>query len=108
MALMEGIFPSELKLAKVVPVSKSGESDKVHNYRSISVISYFFFKYLKKIMYNNVVNFIDKNETFLHIGLGSGRAVTQHAIITLVDKIISSMDSGDLIIGVFLDLKKNI
>ena len=35
MSLMEGIFPSELKLAKVVPIFKSGESDKVTNYRPI-------------------------------------------------------------------------
>ena len=39
MSLMTGIFPSELKLAKVVPIFKSGESDKVHNYRPISVLS---------------------------------------------------------------------
>ena len=31
---------------------------------------------------------------------------TQHAIITLVDGITSSLDSGDPVIGVFLDLKK--
>ena len=34
-------FPSELKLAKVVPIFKSGESDKVTNYRPISVLSFF-------------------------------------------------------------------
>ena len=69
MSLMEGIFPSELKLAKVVPMFKSGESDKVHNYRPISVLS-FFSKIFEKIMYNNVVNFMD----FINISLGSGRA----------------------------------
>ena len=37
MSLKEGIFPSELKHAKVIPIFKSGESDKVHNYRPISV-----------------------------------------------------------------------
>ena len=31
---------------------------------------------------------------------------TQQAIITLVNKITSSLDTGDLVIGVFLDLKK--
>ena len=31
---------------------------------------------------------------------------TQHAIITLVDKITNSLDKGDIIISVFLDLKK--
>ena len=62
MSLMEGIFPSELKLAKVVPIFKSGESDEVLNYRQISVLS-FFSKIFEKIMYNNVVNFMDKNDT---------------------------------------------
>ena len=31
---------------------------------------------------------------------------TQQAIITLVNKIISCLDNGDLVIGVFIDLKK--
>ena len=106
MSLMEGIFPSELKLAKVVPIFKSGESDKVPNYRPISVLS-FFSKIFEKIMYNNVVNFMDKNDTFYKYQFGFRKShSTQHAIITLVDKITSSLDSGDLIIGVFLDLKK--
>ena len=105
MSLMHSIFPSELKLAKVVPIFKSGESDKVHNYRLISVLS-FFSKIFEKIMYNNVVNFMDKNEAFYKYQFGFRKShSTHHAIITLVDKITSSLDSGDLIIGVFLDLK---
>ena len=32
---------------------------------------------------------------------------TQQAIITRVNKIISCLDNGDLVIGVFLDLKKS-
>ena len=103
---MEGIFPSELKLAKVVPIFKSGESDKVPNYRPISVLS-FFPKIFDKILYNNVVNFMDKNDTFYKYQFWFRKSQSiQHAIITLVDKITSSLDSGDLIIGVFLDLKK--
>ena len=31
---------------------------------------------------------------------------TQQAIISLVDKITKSLDSGDIVIGVCLDLKK--
>ena len=34
------------------------------------------------------------------------RHSTQQAIITLVEKITSSLDDGDPVIGVFLDLKK--
>ena len=77
-----------------------------NNYRPISVLS-FFSKIFEKIMYNNVVNFMDKNDTFYKYQFGFRKShSTQHAIITLVDKISSSLDSGNLIIGVFLDLKK--
>ena len=104
MSLMEGIFPSELKLAKVKV--KSGESDKVTNYRPISVLS-FLSKIFEKIMYYYVINFMDKNNTIYKYQFGFRKNhSTQHAIITLVDKITSSLDSGDIIIGVFLDLKK--
>ena len=65
--LIEGIFPSELKLAKVVPIFKSGESDKVTNYRSISVLS-FFSKIFEKIIY-----IMDKMIQFINISLGSGK-----------------------------------
>ena len=37
-----GIFPDELKLARVVPIFKSGDSLNINNYRSISF--YFFLK----------------------------------------------------------------
>ena len=44
----------------------------------------------------------------INISLDSGKiTLLKHAIIiTLVDKITSSLDSCDIIIGVFLDLKK--
>ena len=54
MSLMEGVFPSELKLAKVGPIFKASESDKVTNYRPKSVLS-FFSKIFEKTMYNYVV-----------------------------------------------------
>ena len=64
-------------------------------------------KYLKKkTIYNSVVNFLDKHDTLFKYQFGFRKQhSTQHAI-TLVGKITSSLDSGDIIIGVFLDLKK--
>ena len=40
-----GIFPDELKLARVVPIFKSGDSSNINNYRPISIII-FFKKYM--------------------------------------------------------------
>lgn len=43
-----GTFPNKLKLAKVTPVFKNGSRQDKDNYRSISVLSIFIVKYLKK------------------------------------------------------------
>ena len=41
-SLIEGVFPDELKLAKVIPVYKAGSSMELSNYRPISVLIFFF------------------------------------------------------------------
>ena len=76
------------------------------NYRPISILS-FFSKIFEKLMYNIVNNFLYKNDIIYKYQFGFRKNhSTQHAINTLVDRITSSLDSGDLVIGVFLDLKK--
>ena len=61
MSFAQGIFPDELKLARVVPIYKSGDKKEVSNYRPISVLS-FYSKIFEKIMYEYVVEFMDKSE----------------------------------------------
>ena len=58
-------------------------------------------------MYNHLVHFLDSNGRLYQyqFGFRHGHS-TQQAIITVVEKITSSLDNGDLVIGVFLDLKK--
>ena len=52
---------------------------------------------------------MDKNNTTYKYKFGLRKNhSTQHAIKTLVDKITSSLDSGDIIIGVFLHRKKHL
>ena len=46
-----GIFPEELKLAKVTPVFRSGKNELLTNYRPVSVLRCFS-KTLERIMYN--------------------------------------------------------
>ena len=58
-------------------------------------------------MYNHVVEFMDKNNIIYKYQFGfRQKHSTQQAIISLVNKITSCIDSSDLMIGVFLDLKK--
>ena len=58
-------------------------------------------------MYNHLVHFLDSNARLYQnqFGFRQGHS-TQQAIITVVEKITSSLDNGDLVIGVFFDLKK--
>ena len=101
-----GIFPDELKLARVVPIFKSGDSSNINNYRPISILP-FFSKIYERLMYNDMFNFMNEKELIYKYQFGfRQKHSTQQAIITLVDKINKSLDSGDIVIGVFFRLKK--
>ena len=45
LSLTEGVFPTELKLAKVLPLYKGEDSTLIKNYRPVSVLPLFFLKY---------------------------------------------------------------
>ena len=91
--MKEGVFPSELKLAKVVPIFKSGDSSKITNYRPISVLS-FFSKVFERVMYNYITDFIESLNILYKYQFGfRHKHSTQQAIITLVNNITSSLDS---------------
>ena len=105
-AITQGIFPRELKLARVIPIFKSGDKQNVSNYRPISILT-FFAKVFEKILYNNISNFFDRNDSIHENQLGFRKGhSTNHAIITLADKITKSVDCGDIVINIFVDLKK--
>ena len=100
-----GIFPNELKLAKVIPIFKNGDKQEISNYRPISILA-FFSKIFGKTMYNHLINFIDKNKILYKYQFGFHKLhSTNHAIISLVEKVNNALDSGKILIGVFLDLK---
>ena len=103
-SISEGIFPSELKLVRVVPIFKSGDLSLITNYRPISVLS-LFSKVFEKVRYNHIISFMNKNYVLYDQQFGFRQKHSiQQAIIMLVDKITRSL--GDIVISVFLDLKK--
>ena len=57
-SLIEGVFPDEIKLAKVIPVYKAGSSMELSNYRPISVL-FFFQKSMKNFVYNSLISYFD-------------------------------------------------
>ena len=56
-------------------------------------------------MYNKLIQFLDQYNVLYQnqFGFRQGHS-THHALITLVDNITKSLDDGDIVIVVFLDL----
>ena len=59
-SITKGYFPEEFKLAKVLPIFKSGDDQKIQNYRPISILP-FFSKIFEKIIANHIMDFLDTN-----------------------------------------------
>ena len=47
-SIAQGVFPAELKIARVIPLYKGENNQLIHNYRPISVLPFF----LKKLYTN--------------------------------------------------------
>ena len=105
-SILQGHFPKDLKLAKVLPIYKSDDEQLVQNYRPISILP-FFSKFFEKIVSKYIIEYMDENELFYKNQFGFRKQhSTSHAIITLVEKVSKTLDKGKIVVGVFLDLKK--
>ena len=106
LSLNEGIFPTELKVAKVVPIFKSGDSQLVSNYRPVSVLNSFS-KVFESIFSSQLLDFVaDQNILYdYQFGFRKGHS-TSSALAILTDKVSEALDKEESIIGVFLDFSK--
>ena len=60
LSLSKGIFPRQLKIAKVVPIYKADDPMIFTNYRPVSVFP-IFSKILERIMYNRLLEYLNKH-----------------------------------------------
>ncbi len=105
-----GVFPNELKVAKVTPIYKKEIPSKFGNYQPVSVLP-IFSKVLETLVhvYNRLIKYIDLNNILyiLNKQFGFRKAHgTQLALTLLTDKITHALDRGESCIGVFLDFSK--
>ena len=105
LSVVQGDFPSELKLAKVLPIYKSEEEHFTQNYRPISVLPYFS-KIYERVIYNHLMQYINSNDILYdkQFGFRKGHS-TSHAIITLVEKVSKALNTGKIVV-VYLDIRK--
>jgi len=101
-----GIFPDNMKIAKVIPLFKAGERNSFNNYRPVSLLPQFS-KILEKLFDYRLQKFIDKHDLLsdCQYGFRQNRS-TNFALMELIEEICSSLDNKKNTIGVFIDLRK--
>ena len=106
LSLLSGVFPDSMKIARVIPLFKTGNTKEFSNYRPISLLPQFS-KILEKNYHSRLMAFIDSNQILYKSQYGFRKQMsTSLAIIELVEEITNSLDNHESTVGVFIDLKK--
>ena len=105
-SLRSGVFPNSFKIAKVIPIFKTGNKLDPNNYRPISLLPVFS-KVFEKLIYNRIIDFILKHDVIhpKQYGFIKGRS-TEQAMLDITLKIIDAIENRIFSIGLFLDLSK--
>ena len=105
-SLHEGVFPQELKIANVIPLYKSDDASVFNNYRPVSMLCVIS-KVFEKVMYNRLIYFLETFNILNNSQFGFRKNhSTYMALMTLIDQLIASLESGEYTIGIFLDFSK--
>ena len=103
---MYGVFPSGLKLAKVIPLYKANDPTMFSNYRPVSLLPVFSM-ILERIMYNQLLSIINKHKLLYAYQFGFRKNhAPELALLCLVDKISDALENGEYVLGLFLDFSK--
>ena len=106
LSILHGVFPTELKIAKVIPLFKGGDNMQLVNYRPVSILPVFS-KLLERLMLDRLLTFIDEIEPLYYLQFGFRKDhSTSLALMFLVDKIRKNLHKGDYVLGVFIAFSK--
>ena len=106
LSLIKGIVPDQLKIAKVIPIFKKGETDIASNYRPISLLS-IFNKLLEKLVYKRLYIFLlNQKVLYKHqFGFRKNHSTTM-ALIEVIDNCYKNLDENKKVVGIYFDLQK--
>ena len=108
LSISQGVFPAKLKIANVLPLYKADDQFLFNNYRPVSLLNVLS-KVFERIMYNRVSEFLEIFRILVNFQFGFRKWHSLYmALLTLMDKLISSLERREFIIGVFLDFFKGL
>ncbi len=106
LSFQTGTFPNQMKIAKVIPVYKTGSKHNFTNYRPVSILPQLS-KIMEKLFNNRMDAFLEKHKLLSEsqYGFRVNRSTSQ-AIMESIEEITDAIDNKKHAIGVFINLKK--
>ena len=102
----EGYFPDCLKLARVTPIFKEGDTTVCSNWRPIS-ITCCTSKLIEKLAKKRLLPYLKKHKILTDFQFGyRTEHSTSHAILNISDNILNNFDDKKHTVSIFLDLSK--
>ena len=106
MSFATGIYPDQLKIAKVIPIFKKGDKLLVSNYRPISLLSNIN-KIFEKLVYSRLYSFLELHNCIYELQFGfRAKHSTQHALASLTEMVKQALDEENFACGIFVDFAK--
>ena len=100
-----GVFPSGLKIAKVIPIHKKESKLKCSNYRPIPLLSNL--DKIEKLMHNRIYEFLEKYKLRYPLQFGFWQHYsTPYALLNLTESTIKALDEGNFACDIFFDFEK--
>lgn len=99
-------MPLKWKIARIIPVYKSGSKKLPENFRPISVLP-ILSKLLEKNIHMQYMDFLEEEQLLSDYQFGyRSRRSTSLAATLFVDNVRNEVDKGNLVGAVFIDLRK--
>lgn len=100
------IFPNLWKIGRIVALHKQGNRTDMNNYRPITILPTIS-KLLERAVHQQLYHYLNEKKVLAKEQHGfRARRATDTALIHFSDKILASMDSGQVTGVAFLDLSK--
>lgn len=105
-SLSSGCIPHDWRIAKVIPIFKSGERSSPLNYRPISLTSNIC-KLLEHIIHTQIINYLEDHNIIHKYQHGFRRGYScDTQLAGFIHDIHSSLDDGSQVDAIFLDFSK--
>jgi hypothetical protein len=106
LSFRNGYVPSQMKIAKVVPIFKNGDPLLLDNYRPISLLSNFS-KIIEKVMCNRLTMYLESNNLISKHQFGFRKKhSTVHPILHLLNAVSEASSRKKYTLAIFCDLRK--